>query len=219
MKRQLRNLAAVCLPLFAAISPRLAFAAAAPSYAPLTYVSEVLISSAPGAGKALYALQNTGTGDVLIRKIEIADASTTTIASGQMAFWVYASTSFAVASSTSVSVSTLTWTYGYKAPLLAQASDITVSTAPLNWQVEGDTGQLCGNGQSCQPPLLRPLYVSGSNTATTFLFDSWSDEDAGIISPLVLNAGANRAIIIVQEGSTYSGGGGALLIRVLYNRR
>lgn len=194
-------------------------AAASTGTPPLkTYVSTVRVTlPVVATSSAIYALQNTDANvDVVIRRIEISNASTMTVTGGTMQFWVYASTQITHSAA-------ITSNYGYGAALTSQPSFVTVSSAPTGILVEGDASILTvGGALSGVPPIIRPLYVNNDEAAVTLLTDSWSDEDpngenAGLI---VLNHGANRGIAIQQKRlGTADFAAGSVLVRVFYNVR
>lgn len=182
-----------------------------------TYVSTVRVTlPVVATSSAIYAFQNTDAAvDVVIRKIEISNASTMTVTGGTMQFWVYGSTQMTHSAA-------VTSNYGYGAALTTQPSFVSVSSAPYNIQVEGDAAVITGGSLSGTPALIRPLYVNNDEAAVTLLTDSWSDEDpngenAGLIT---LNHGANRGIAIVQKRlGTTDISAGSVLVRVFYNVR
>lgn len=180
---------------------------------PETYVSVTRVT-AGGALAKLLAFQNTSSAsDVVVRKIEVSNASTVTVTGGIMQFWVYGSTSL----THSVTTTADAWTYS---DVLGSApSFISVSTAPSAIQIEGDSGILttaASNNLSGQMPLIRPLVVNNDEAATANLFDSWTS-DAVDARPIVLPAGANRALVFEQRqvgGTDYSAG--SLFFRITY---
>jgi len=206
-------IAALALLLGLAVAP----AKAAP---PLTYESVVRVTlPVVATSSAIYALQNTGSNDVVIRRIEISNASTMTVTGGTMQFWVYTSTALTHSAA-------VTSAYSYTSALASQPSAISVSTAPRNIQAEGDSSILStGGALSGVPPIIRPLYINNDEAATSLLYDSWgeSEESIGLgdrlegPQPLLLPASANRAIVIQQKRlGTADFAAGSVLVRVTY---
>ena len=196
--------------------PPAAMAAGSTSYFPHSYVSTARLTVA-GSSVSLFAFQNTSSGvDVVIRKIEISNASTATVTGGTMQFWVYASTQITHSAA-------ITTNYEYAAALIAQPSYISVSSAPTGVLYEGDSSTVTSAASALAgvPPIIRPLYVNNDETATTLLTDSWgADEALNAAGPLVLNAGANRGIVINQKRlGTSDFTAGSVLIRIFYTTR
>lgn len=181
--------------------------------------------AAIGISSTVYSLQNTassGGQDVLVRKIEISNASTMTVTGGLMQFWVYLSTSL----SHSAAVTTA---YSHTGALASQPSYVTVSTKPYNVQAEGDSGILStGGGLSGVPPPVRPLYVNNDETATANLYDFWSEREESVglgagkdgPQPIILPAGSQRALVIDKKRlGTADFTDGSLLICTTYTVR
>ncbi len=204
--------------LIAVVGLLFASALSAQAGPPATYESVVRVTlPVIATSSAIYAFQNTSTGvDVVIRKIEVSNASTMTVAGGTMQFWVYASTALTHSAA-------VTRNYSYTSALVSQPSYVTVSTAPYAIQAEGDSsGLLVGGALSGVPPIIRPLYVNNDEAAVTLLSDSWSEreESLGEAQPFVLPAGANRGIVIQQKRLGVSDFlAGSVLVRVLYTTR
>lgn len=192
--------------------------------APATYESVVRVTlPVVATSSAIYAFQNTSTGvDVIIRKIEISNASTMTVTGGTMQFWVYASTSLTHSAA-------VTSNYSYTSALASQPSYVSVSTAPRNIQAEGDSSILStGGALSGVPPIIRPLYVNNDEAATTLLYDAWSEREESVglgdrlegPQPLILPSNSQRAIVIQQKRlGTADFAAGSVLVRVTYTTR
>jgi hypothetical protein len=204
--------------LIAIVGLLLAGALPAKAGPPATYESVVRVTlPVVATSSAIYAFQNTSTElDVVIRKIEISNVSTMTIAGGLAAYWVYTSTSLTHSAA-------VTSAYSLTAALASQPSFVSVSTAPRNIQAEGDASILSvGGALSGVPPIIRPLYVNNDEAATAQLVDSWSErEDSlGAAQPLVLPANSQRAIVIQQKRlGTADIAAGSLLVKVFYTTR
>lgn len=202
----------------------LGLAARAHAGPPQTYESVVRVTlPVVATSSAIYAFQNTSTdNDVLIRKIEISNASTMTVTGGTMQFWVYSSTSLTHSAA-------VTSNYSYIAALASQPSFVSVSTAPRNIQAEGDASILSvGGALSGVPPIIRPLYINNDEAATSLLYDSWSERDESVglgankdgAQPLVLPANSQRAIVIQQKRlGTADFAAGSVLVRIFYTIR
>jgi|CXWL01.1.fsa_nt_gi hypothetical protein len=178
-----------------------------------TYVSVVRVTATGSAlaGTKLYAFQNTSaTADVVIRKIEIANASTMTITGGTMQFWVYGSTQFSHSA-------LITTGFSYSTAAASQPSFVKVSSAPLSVQYEGDAAVQVGGGLLGTPPIIRPLYINNDEAAVALLYDSWSEESLGHSAPLLLPKATNRGIVIDQKRlGTTDFSDGAVYIRIFY---
>lgn len=212
MKRYLLALLAFVGPLTPAI--------ASPGTASLpSYTAVVRISSVPASPARILAFQNTSTNqDILVDRIEIANSSTMTVTSGVMAFWVYTSTSLTHSALTSVQ------TFGYNAALVAQPAAITMSTAPINVQFEGDTGILTAAQQNAlsgtASPVIRPMAVNASNTATASLSDAWAAEQLDWTHPIILPMKTQRALVFEKRQLADSDwSAGAVTIRIHYTVR
>jgi hypothetical protein len=184
---------------------------------PPTYINTVRIT--PGASPArVLAFQNTSsTIDVVVRKIEVVSASTQTVTSGLEQFWVYASTQLTHSASAGRFDS-------YSAGFTTQPSYVTVSTAPLLVLFENDTSTLTAGQQAglsgTALPLIKPLTVNLDEGAAANFYDSWVSEDPSNNSPLILPAGANRALVFEKrqkDGTDYSAG--LVQIRIYYTVR
>jgi hypothetical protein len=198
---------------------------AAPSRAravgtPPTYVTSVRVT--PGAAPThVLAFQNTSASlDVVVRRIEVVNASTQAVTGGAEQFWVYAATSVTHSAAAGTTAS-------YGAALASQPSYLTVSTAPTSVQLEGDSGILTTaqrNALSGALPIIAPLTVDGDESATPNMRQAaWQAEDQGGANPagaLILPAGANRAIVVEKRaGNSTDFTAGSYIIRVFYTVR
>jgi hypothetical protein len=176
-----------------------------------------MVRVTPGAAPAkVLAFQNTSsTSDIVVRKIEIVNASTAAVTSGLMQFWVYGSTSVDHSETTTQDA------YSYFAALDSQPSGLSISTKPASATYEGDSDILtaaAANNLSGSRPLLAPLIVNLDESAAANFSASWSQEQDGLF--LILPAGANRALVFEkrQLGSAdYTDG--QVIIRIFYTLR
>ena len=179
-----------------------------------TYVSNQRLTL-PAAGSKIYAFQNTSaTADVVVRKIEIVGASTQTVTGGLSQFLVYVSTKL-------VHSAAITDAKSYVTANASQPSHILVSSAPHTVQYEGNSAVLTVaqvNAFAGVSPIIRPLIVNNDEAAAANFSDSWSEESPNGVSPLLLPAGASRAIVIEkrQQGSA-DFSDGSIFIRVFYS--
>ena len=186
-----------------------ALSTAAHAAPPLTYV-HVATWTAAGAATRAFAFQNTSAGlDVIIRSIEIGNASQGTVTSGPMQFWVYGSTAvYAHGGTTQVSF------YNNASANATAPSYISFSTGPVGVAYEGK--------QTRQLPIAR-LIVNADETAVVAP-DSMHDSIVNLapddITPLVLPQGANRALVVEQKqlGAT-DWTAGDLFVRIVYTVR
>lgn len=179
----------IALALAVILTPLLAQAAP-----PAPMVSVVRIT--PGASPAkVLAFQNTSSSvDVIVRKIEIVNASTMAVTSGLMQFWVYGSTSVAHSETTSQTA------YKYNTVLASQPSYISVSTKPASATYEGDAAPLDATAYenlTGAKPFLAPLIVNLDEGATSNFAASWTQEVGEL--PLVLPAGEDRALVFEKR--------------------
>lgn len=181
----------------------LLLASALPVHAgPPTFRTNV-VRVTPGASPSyLLAFQNTSADiDVEIHRVVISHSSTMTVTSGAMQFWVYTSTSLTHSAAAGKY-------YSYESTLASQPSYITVSTAPLSVQLEGDSAALTAaqrNAVSGALPIIRPIHVNLDEGATGLLDDK-DDTSAGSEAswtpsglPIKLPRGANRALVIEKR--------------------
>lgn len=175
------------LALIVGLSLVSARAQAAPA-APPTYVAVATFTATSNA--KVFAFQNTSSSlDVYIKRIEIANVhDESAITGGQVFFNVYASTQVTHGGTGRVR------SFSMAGANVAQPAYITVSTGPVNVQLEN----LSGNSTH---PLFRPLSINTDETATApNLVDAYeSREGSGDVSPIKLPAGANRAIVVEQR--------------------
>lgn len=187
---------------------------------PKTYVTSVRVT--PGAGPShVLAFQNTSTGiDVIVRGVEVVNASTQAVTGGGEQFWVYASTQLTHSASAGTTAS-------YGTALASAPSYLSVSTAPTGVLIEGDSGVLTAsqrNDLAGKLPIIAPLFVDGDESATTtprraawFAESQDADSPAG---PLVLGQSANRALVVEKRaGNSTDFAAGAYIIRVFYSVR
>lgn len=197
--------------------------AAPHAHAALTYEAVVRVTlPVVNVSSAIFAFQNTATSgnqDIIVRRIDIASASTMTVAGGLGGYWVYTSTS--LTHSTAVS----TWTYSLNSALASKPSYVTFSTAPYNILAEGDVNLLGADSNVVGvPPILRPLFVNNDETATSQQYDSWTEAETlgtgnNDPTPIVLPAGSQRAIVIRYKPAAAAIGAGSLFIRIIYSIR
>lgn len=212
MNRLLLALAGILLPAMPAL--------AEPATQPPAYVAVVRVT--PGASPTkILAFQNISAGeDIIVRRIDITNASTMTVTGGLEAFWIYAATV--------VTHSDLTTVQNYRldTALAAAPAAISASTAPINVQYEGDSGVLTAAQQNALSgiavPVIRPLAVNGDESATTSLSDGWGEDiQSGLVSmPLILAKGSKRALVIEKRqlgSSDFTAG--SYNIRIFYSRR
>lgn len=177
------------------------------------YVNVVRVT--PGAAPSkILAFQNTSTtNDVVIRRIEIANASTQTVSGGQAAYWVYLSTQLTHSAAASSF-------FAYGTALAAQPSYISVSTAPLLVQYEGDSAVLTGGGLTGVPPVINPLVVDNDDAATVNRSAVWYEESQtgnAPAGPLLLTKGSSRALVIEKrQGAASDFTAGSVEIRIFY---
>lgn len=215
MNRLLLALAGILLPVMPAL--------AEPAVAPPAYVMVVRISSIPVSPARILAFQNVSTGqDVIVRRIDISNASTMTVTGGLMQFWVYASTSLVHSTTSTVQ------NYKLDTALAVAPAAITASTAPTIVLFENDTSTLTASSQAALSgtavPLIRPLFVNTDETATTSLTDGWGEDIQSSLAsmPLVLPHNSSRALVIEKRqlgSSDFSVTAGAVNIRVFYTLR
>jgi hypothetical protein len=195
----------------------LAFAAVCAHAGAPEYVATVRLT--PGASpSAMLAFQNTSSDlDVVVQKIEITNASTMSVTSGLMQFWVYGSTSM-----THSQTLTAASAYTYNAALGAKPSYISLSSAPVLVIYEGDsssrTAAQMNSLSGVVGPILRPLIVNADESAAANLYDSWSNENPD--KPLILPHASNRGLVFVKRqlgSSDYTDG--QVIFRIVYTVR
>lgn len=187
---------------------------------PPTYMTSVRVT--PGAGPThVLAFQNTSIGiDVLVRGVEIINASTQAVTGGMEQFWIYGSTQVTHSASAGTTAS-------YGTALASQPSYITVSTAPISVILEGDSDILTADQRhdlAGKLPLLPPLFVDGDESATTTpRRAAWFAESQDALNPagpLILGQSANRALIVEKRaGSSTDFTAGAYILRVFWSIR
>lgn len=170
--------------------------------APPAYRTTV-VRVTPGASPAyVLAFQNTSSDiDVEVHRVVVSAASTMTVTSGAMQFWVYVSTSLTHSAAAGKY-------FSHESALASQPSYISASTAPLSVQLEGDSGILTAaqrHSVAGALPVIRPIHVNPDEGATG-LFDDASDlstdsADSWTASgrPIKLPRGSNRAIVIEKR--------------------
>lgn len=186
---------------------------------PPTYVDQVRLT-VPASPANVLAFQNTSAGlDVVVRRIEIVTSSTQSVTGGLMQFLVYASTQVTHSASAGKF-------YAYGSANASRPSHISVSTAPLSVQFEGDSAALTAaqlGAMSGALPLIRPLVVNNDEGAAANFGDAWAEESPNSPNPaggLLLPAGANRALIFEKRqlgSSDFSAG--QVIIRIFYTIR
>lgn len=170
--------------------------------APPAYRTSI-VRVTPGASPSyVLAFQNTSADiDIEVHRIVVSAASTQTVTSGAMQFWTYVSTSLTHSAAAGKY-------FSYDVANGSQPSYLTVSTAPLNVQLEGDSAVLTAaqrNAISGALPVIRPIHINPDEGATGLLDDasdlSTDSADSWTASgrPIRLPHGANRAIVVEKR--------------------
>ena len=183
--------------------------------APTIKVYEAGVRITPGASPSyLLAFQNTSSSqEVEIHKIDVHNASTQTVTGGTMQFWLYLSTSL----THSAAVSNV---YGFDVANASLASNISMSTAPVNVLIEGNSAILTAlqrNDLGVGVPPFSILHVNNDEAAAANYTDEAWDSN-GLGRPLRLAAGSNRAIVLEKRqlgSSDFTAG--QILLRIIYS--
>jgi len=186
---------------------------------PSAYSTTARVTPGGALNKAL-AFQNTSaTLDVVVRKIEVMNASTYTVTGGLMSYWVYFATSVSHSPTTGVNGID---SYNYADALATAPSYISASTAPYNVIFEGNSGILTDLQQASSGyalPVIRPLIVNNDEAATANFADSWQEE-LNTAKPLTLEKNTQRALIFEQRRvGTADITEGNVILRIFYTVR
>lgn len=206
MKKLLLALAALLAPLMPAMATSIW--PVSPSFVAIATVTP------PASGSYAAAFQNISAGvDVYIQRIDIISVDTGAATGGIMQWQIFASTALTAGPTLNVSQQS------YQAALTNGAQDnsasptnvVAMSTSPTNVVIEANL------------PIVAPMLVNDSPTATTNLFAEYQESPGGAsnaTTAILLPKGKNRALVFRKDklgGTDVTDG--LIMIRVEYTTR